>query len=135
MALRISAVDVSYKRIKEAVTSQRTSYNLHAKATDDHGLCTTTLLRPVELLLHCRRPYWAAMVTLRRIHCSLIRMPSDGVRLSILKVRGISQRSMQSHSIYCRCYCVAAVMLVIILRTPLHFSWTPWDRCENIALV
>ena len=34
---------------------------------------------PAELLLHCRRPYCTAMVTLRQPHCALIRTPSDGV--------------------------------------------------------
>ena len=34
---------------------------------------------PAELLLRCRRPFCAAMVTLRRPHCALIRTPCDGV--------------------------------------------------------
>ena len=37
------------------------------------------LCAPAELLLHCKRPYCAAMVTLRRIHCALIRTLCDGV--------------------------------------------------------
>ena len=79
MALRISAADAPYKRVKDAVTFQRTPYNLRANATDDHGVCTTTLMRARGAPTACRRPYCAAMVTLRRIHCALIRTPSDGV--------------------------------------------------------
>ena len=37
------------------------------------------LCMPAELLLCCRRPYCAAMVTLWRPHSTLIRMMSDGV--------------------------------------------------------
>ena len=44
---------------------------------DDHGVCTTTQAAPAELLLHCSRPYCAAMVTLRWPHCPFIRMPSN----------------------------------------------------------
>ena len=33
---------------------------------------------PVALLLHCRRPYCATMVTLRLPHCAHIRTPRDG---------------------------------------------------------
>ena len=36
------------------------------------------LCLPVELLLRCRR-YCAAIVTLRRAHCALIRTPSDSI--------------------------------------------------------
>ena len=64
---------------EDAVTSQRTPYNLCANVTDGHGVCTTTLVRPWELLLRCRRHYFVAMVTLRRPKCALIRTPSDGV--------------------------------------------------------
>ena len=79
MALRMSAVDASYKRIKDAVTSQRTPYNFHANATDDHAFAHRPLCAPTELLLHCRRPYCTTMVTLRRPRCALIRALSDGV--------------------------------------------------------
>ena len=34
---------------------------------------------PVELLLHCRRPYCAAMKTFKRPHWALFRTPSDSV--------------------------------------------------------
>ena len=45
MALRISAVEAAYKRVNNAVTYQRTPYNLRANATDDHSVCTTTFVR------------------------------------------------------------------------------------------
>ena len=45
MALRISAIDASYKRGTDAVTSQRTPYDLRANTTDDNGVCTMTLAR------------------------------------------------------------------------------------------
>ena len=64
--------------VEDAVTYQRTPYNIHANTTDDHSLCGPWWA-PMELLLHCRRPYCAAMVTLWRPHCALIRTPSDGV--------------------------------------------------------
>ena len=33
-------------------------------------------------------------------------------------MRAVSRRSMRSHSVYCLCHCVAAVMLAIVLRAP-----------------
>ena len=65
-----------------AMTSPRTPCSLRANATDDHDVCTTTLVCATELLLRCRRPYCAAMVTLRRPYCALLgrrATPSDGV--------------------------------------------------------
>ena len=86
---------------EDTVTSQRMPYNLRAKTTD-----TTTAFaqRPLctfaELLLHCRRPQCAAMATLRRPHCTLIRMPSNSICFEHAKVCSVIRHSIRSHSAY-----------------------------------
>ena len=50
-------------------------------------------------------------------------------------VRAVIQGSMQSHTIYWRCHCLAAEMLAIILLIVLHFSWTLWDCHENAGVL
>lgn len=66
---------------------------------------------PAELVLRCRRPYFAEMATVRRPHCVLIRTPSDSFcfvhvhsarRCSALKA--IRTRLK-------RCHCDATAML------------------------
>ena len=100
------------------------SYNLSANATDDHSVCTASLCAPTELPLRCRRPYCAAMETLRRPHCTLLRRPwhrqARAFVLSVLKVSAIVLRSMRPHGVYWRCHCVAVAMLAIILCAPWH---------------
>ena len=76
MALRTSTADASYKRVKDTLTSQGTPYNLHANAM---AFAQRRLCAPAKLLLYCRRPYCAAMMTLRGPHCALIITLKDGV--------------------------------------------------------
>ena len=70
-----------------------------------------------------------------------IRAPSERqVRvfvLSMLKVRTVVWRSMRPHRVQWRCHCVAAVMLVFVLRAPLRSAIfrTPWDHREDATLV
>ena len=45
ITLRISAVDVPYKRATDAVTSQRMPYNLRANAVDNNSVRTATSVR------------------------------------------------------------------------------------------
>ena len=42
-----------YVRVEDSLISQRTSYNLCANATDNHGVCTNTLVRALRA---CRAP-------------------------------------------------------------------------------
>ena len=65
--------------VEDTMTSPRTPCSLCANTTDDHSVCTTTLVCAMELLLHCSRPYCAAMVTLRRPLCALLGTPSNDV--------------------------------------------------------
>ena len=79
MALPISAVDASYKNVKDAVTSQKRRTISVQMPWTTTAYAQQPLCALAELLLPCRRPYCAAMVTLRRPHRALIRTPSDGV--------------------------------------------------------
>ena len=123
MALRISSVDASYKRVKDTMTSQRTPYNLRASATDDRGVCTTTLVRARgtpcivgDLTARLWRPYCAAMVRgYGDPTALLLERRATAFVLSMLKVRAVARRSSRSHSVYWRCHCTA-VMLAIVLR-------------------
>ena len=109
-----------------------TPYNLRAHTTNNHSVCTVPLCTPAELPLNCRRPYCAAMATLRRRHCALLRTllhrQATALVLSMLNVRAIVRRSMRSKGVYWRCHCVT----VESLRSHcahlgvLHFTWTPW---------
>ena len=45
----------------------------------ENNSCLLTFGTHAEPLLRCRRPYCAAIVTLRRPHCALVRRPSDDV--------------------------------------------------------
>ena len=118
------------------------------KVTNDQCICTVfaqrplcELCAPVELLLLCRRPYCAAMVTLRRPLCTLLGTRSERQAtvfvLSMLKVPAVARRSMRSHRVQWRCHCVAAVMHVFLLCAPRRsaFFRTPWDHREEAALV
>ena len=95
------------------------------------------LCAPMELLLRCRRPYCAAMVTLQHPLCALLGRQATVFVLSMLKVRAVARRSMRSHLVQWRCHCVAAVMLAFVLPAPRRsaFFRTVWDRCEDAALV
>ena len=116
-------------RVEDAVISQKNTIQSPCKR---HGspqhLHNDPCAHPrSQLLLHRRRPYCAAMVTLRWPHCALIRTQSDSVCFEY------------SQSV-CRClafYVIGdatvftAVMLAIILLTHLgilYFSWKPWNR-------
>ena len=140
--LRFHDICTELTRFQDAVTSQRTPYNLRAKATDDRGICTGTLVlyalcTTAELLMHCRRPYCPAMVTLQGPHCALIRTPSDSVcfehaqcvpLFSVLCDPTASTGDATGSLRQClRSYCVHLGVL--------HFSRTPWDRPENTSLV
>ena len=48
---------------EDAVTSQRTLHSLHANAINDHSISKWPFCMPVNLLLHCKRLNWAAMMT------------------------------------------------------------------------
>ena len=75
---------------------------------DDQSVCTTTLVRAAKLLLLCRRPYWAAMVTLWRPLCALLGRrapPSNGVCFEY--TQSMCLRSMRSHRVQWQCHCVA----------------------------
>ena len=43
-ALCFTVFALRWRCVEDAVTSQRTPYNLRANTTDDHGFCTTTLV-------------------------------------------------------------------------------------------
>ena len=108
------------------MTSQRTPCSLREMPRTTTVFAQRPLCAPTELLLPCRRPYCKAMVTLRRPLCALlgcsIRMPSERRAtvfvLSMLKVRAVARRSMQSQGVQWRCHCVAAVMLAFVLCAP-----------------
>ena len=95
------------------------------------------LCAPVELLLHCRRLYCAALVTLRWPHCAPIRKPSHSncFEHAQTKMRAIVPRSMRSHSVYWGCHCIAAEMLVIILRAPRRSALflTLWEHWSGVT--
>ena len=126
MALRINAVDASYKRVKERrIISVQTPQTTTAFA--QRPLCA-----PAELLLHCRRPYCAAMMTLRRILCALIRTPSNGVCLEhpqstcrLPAFYAIPQRLLPMPLRCCGDACDRTVRTSALCI----FSWTPCDRC------
>ena len=114
------------------------------KVTNNQCVCTVftqrslcPLCAPAELLLRCRRPYCAAMVTLRCPLCALLGRRATVFVLSMLKVRTVARCSMRSHRVQWRCHCVAAVMLAFVLRAPRRsaFLRTPWDHREDAALV
>ena len=96
------------------------------KAFAQQPLCS-----PVELLLHCRRSYCVAMVTLR--HCAHIRMLSNGICSKCVPSFGVLCNPTASTG-------NVTVLLQWCLRSHivhlgvLHFSWTPWDSRENAAL-
>ena len=112
------------------LTTKHANCRMNAKqspctVTNDQCVCTAFAQRPLcalcvpaELLLRCRRPYCAAMVTPLRS----IRMPSERrvtvFVLSVLKVGAIAWRSMRSHRVQWRCHCAAAVMHAFVLRAP-----------------
>ena len=73
---------------------------------------------PAELLLRCRRPYCAAMVTIRRPYCGLIRSSNNGVCFEHAqnarrrsKFYAITQRLLAYH-------CFAAMLLASALHAP-----------------
>ena len=69
------------------------------------------LCAPTELLLCCRSPYCAAMVTLRRPLCALLGRRANAewrCLFWVLKVRTVTQRSMPPHCVQWRCHCVDA---------------------------
>ena len=108
--------------VEDKVTSPRTPCSLRANATDDHGVCTTTLMcvhrAPIALKETLLRGYGDLTASPLRS----IRTPSERrvtvFVLSMLKVRIVAQRSMRPHRVQWRCHCVAAVMLAFVLRAP-----------------
>ena len=65
-----------------------------------------------------KQHYRAAMVTLGRPHCALIRMPSHPHVLSMLKVPLFSV--LCNPSVYWQRHCVAAEMLAVVLGAHQH---------------
>ena len=61
-----------------------------------------------------------AMVTLRRLHYTLIRMLSDSIGFEHAQ-RAHLLSAFYAHSVYWRCHCIAAVMLVIVLSVSAFF--------------
>ena len=145
LSLRIQGTHSAYAAllrrchcVEDAVTSPRTPCRLRANVTDDHGVCTMTLVcaqgAPIALL----RGYGDLTASPLRS----IRTPSERrvtvYVLSMLKVRTVAQRSMRLHRIQLRCHCVAAVMLAFVLLAPRRsaiFFMTLWDHREDAALV
>ena len=78
---------------------------------------------PAELLLRCRKPYCVAMVSLLRSHPTLIRTLSH----SFFK-HTVIWRSMQSHSVYWQCQCVAVEMVAVVLHALPHSVYI-YERC------
>ena len=115
------AMPLCLRRVEDTVTSQRTPCSLRAKATDDHSVCTTTLVRAHGVPI-------ALQETLLRGYSDLTASPLRSIRspsqrratvfvLSMLKVRAIARHSRRSHRVQWRCHCVAAVMLGFVLPT------------------
>ena len=108
----------------------------HLKECHTVSLCTCRA--PIVPPIAQWRPYCVAMLTLMRPHCAVIRTPSDGLCLSMLKVSTVVRCSMRSHCVYWQCHCLAAVMLAIILRAPwsspffLDAMESPWERCSGV---
>ena len=97
---------------------------------------TTTAF--AQVLMRCRRPYCVAMVTLWRPHCSLIRAQSDRVCFEQAQIAG---RRSEFYGIpqtllamQLRCWGNACDRTAVTSAFCI-FSWTPWDRRENTALV
>ena len=98
------------------------------KVTNDQCVCTAfaqrplcTLCAPAELLLRCRRPYCAAMVTLRRPLCALLGHRANAKQRCLFWVCSkcaLARHSMRSHRVQWQCHCVAAVMHAFLLRAP-----------------
>ena len=112
-------------RFHGVATALRTQWHLQERrAVSVQTPRTTTAFaqRPLcaraELLSRCRRPYCAAMVTLRRPRCALLGRRVTVFVLSMLKVRTVARRSMRPHRVQWRCHCVTAVMLAFVLRAP-----------------
>ena len=113
------------------------------KVTNDLCVCTAfaqrplcALCAPAELLLRCRRPYCAAMVTLRCPLCPSERRATVFV-LSMLKVRTVARRSMRSHRVQWRCCCGdacvrtarASAFCIFLGRRGITVRTPPWcDR-------
>ena len=117
-----------WRHVIDAVTSQRTLYNLSANAKDypcarlrsfycivgDHTPC---LWRQYGHPLHSFRTPWQG--------------PTTTFVLSMLKVQAIVVRSMWSHSVYWKCHCVAAEMLAILLHLPQNSTFEPHHEISN----
>ena len=118
------------------------------KVTNDQCVCTAfaqrplcALCAPAELLLRCRRPYCAAMVTLRCPLCTLLERRANADRrclfwvcskcapsLGVLCDPTVSNGDATALLRWClRSYCAHLGVL--------HFLRTPWDHREDAALV
>ena len=100
-----------------------TVFNLiFGENADNQSVLTVSLCTPTELPLRCRRPYCAAIATLWRPHCTLLRMPwhhqATAFVLSMFKVCAIVWCSMPPHNVCLWCHCIAATMLAIVLCAP-----------------
>ena len=94
------------------MTSPRTPCSLRANATDDHGVCTTTLVcahgAPSALQETLLRGYGDLTASpLRSIMTASERRVTVFV-LSKLKRRTVARRSMRPHRVQWRCHSVAA---------------------------
>ena len=83
---------------------------------------------PAELLLHCRRAYCVVMVTVQWPHCTLIRTPSDSVCFENTQ----SARNPTTSTDDATALLKWCLQLYCPYLSTLQFSWTPWDRCENV---
>ena len=126
----------SYKRSRDTVTQWHLRER-HTISMVTPPITTAFAQRPLcvsaELLWRCRRPYCAAMVTLRsyqnaerrRLFCACTKCaPTLDVLCDLNASTG------EATVLHRRClwsYCTHLSVL--------NFSWTPWDRRENAALV
>ena len=92
----LRALPLCWRRVEGPVTSQRTLCSLLQTQRTTTAFAQRPLCAPTELLLHCRRPYCAAMVTLRRPLCALLGRLATVFVLSMHKVRALARRSMRS---------------------------------------
>ena len=115
------------------------------KLTNDQCVCTVFAQRPLctqcapaELLLRCRRPYCAAMVTLRCPLCALLGRRATVFVLSMLKVRTVAIYAIPPRpmAMPLRCYgdaCVrtarTSAFFIFLGRCGITVRTLPWcDR-------
>ena len=105
--------------------------SLCANATDDHGVCTTTLVpahgSPIALFETLLRGYGDHTAPPLRSIRTLSEPRATVFVLSMLKARTVALHSMRSNRVQWRCNCVAAVMLSFVLRTPVRSAFL--GRC------